>query len=366
MQVALVCNSEFGTDGISMFVLNNHAYFKQEGVRYHLIYSSIHSPENVVEEYVNNFIKDGDRAAFIPKKNGLIKYASKLYRYLKDENIEVLHVHGSSSAILLEILVAKCANVRKIVSHAHSTGSNHAIVHKILRPAVNWFTDENLACGKKAGKWMYGKRGNFKIIPNCIDTAKYKFNNDIRNEVRKELGIDEDILTIGHVGMFTETKNQKFLLCLLDHLKGKHKCNCKLLLIGHGPLMEEVQKESERLGLTDSVIFLGNRNDVPRIMMAMDVFCQPSLYEGFPIVSVEAQASGLPSLLSRNISPEVCITDLVKLLPIDVGAEPWIAAIMDIFDCMSDRCQYAQKIKDAGYDIRHSSTMLEKIYSNKM
>ena len=96
--------------------------------------------------------------------------------------------------------------------------------------------------------------------------------------------------------------------------------------------------------------------------MAMDVFCLPSLYEGFPIVSVEAQASGLPSLLSKNISPEVCITDLVKLLPIEGGIEPWCDAIMDIDKNKKERSQYVQRIKDAGYDINHSSSMLEELY----
>ena len=362
MQVALVCNSAFGTDGISMFVLNNHRFFKREGTRYHLVYSSIHSPEGIVKGYVDDFKKNGDEAIYIPKGQGLLGYAIKLRQYFKKEKIDVLHVHGSSSAILIEMIVAKMAGVKKIVAHSHNTRGNHNIIHKILRPIVNRFADEKLACGELAGKWMYGQHGKFTIIPNCIDTEKYRYDEKIRKEVREEFGIDETAFVIGHVGMFTEIKNQNFLLHLIDYLRGKGKYDCKLLLVGHGPLMEEVQKESARLGLTKSVIFLGNRNDVYRIMMAMDVFCLPSLYEGFPIVSVEAQASGLPSLLSKNISPEVCITDLVKLLPIEGGIEPWCDAIMDIDKNKKERSQYVQRIKDAGYDINHSSSMLEELY----
>ena len=361
MQIALVCNSAFGTDGISMFVLNNHRYFSHERMKYHLIYSSIHSPQIVVNGYIKDFMTDGDKVAFISKGNGLVKYAKGLFHYLKDEKIAILHVHGSSSAILIEMIVAKMAGVKRIVTHSHNTRGNHNVIHKILRPIVNWLADEKLACGDLAGKWMYGKHCKFTVIPNCIDTEKYKFDESIRKDIRKELGIDEDTILIGHVGMFTEIKNQKFLLHLLNKLKELSILEYKLLLIGHGPLKEQVEKEVEHLKLTNNVIFLGNRNNVHEIMMAMDVFCLPSLYEGFPIVSVEAQASGLPSLLSTNISPEVCITDLVKLLSIE-HVDLWLQTLEKMNLKKEERGGYAHVIKSAGYDVHYSASMMECIY----
>ena len=296
MQVALICNSAFGTDGISMSVMNNHRYLKKDGMTYHLIYSSIHSPKEVVDGYVSTFCKDGDKATFINKGNGLLAFARKLYEYLMYEKVDVVHVNGSSSAILLEIVVAKMVGVRKIISHAHSTGSSHPVVHKLLRTFVNMLVDERLACSEMAGQWMYGRRKSFTIIPNCINTADYTFDIDVRNAVRKELAIGNDVTVIGHVGTFTEVKNQSFLLHMMKSLSSRDVSNHMLLLIGHGPLKENVMKECEELELNDSVLFLGNRNDVPRLLMAMDVFCMPSLYEGFPITSVEAQATGLPQI----------------------------------------------------------------------
>ncbi len=363
MQVALVCNSAFGTDGISMFVLNNHKYFRHEGTRYHLIYSSIHSSENVVEGYVADFKKEGDNAVFIPKENGMVNYAINLFKFFRKEKIDVLHVHGSSSAILLEMVVAKIANIKKIVTHSHNTRGSHNLIHRIIRPAVNWLADEKLACGDLAGKWMYGKRGKFIIIPNCIDIEKYKFEKNVRNEIRKKLGIDKDTFVIGHVGMFTEIKNQIFLIRIMNKFKHSGNDNFRLLLIGHGALKKQVEQEVKNLRLSENVMFLGNRNDVPLLLMAMDIFCLPSLYEGFPIVSVEAQASGLPTLLSQNISPEVCITDLVELLPIDKGVEQWRKKILRNIESKTDRSMYSQKIKVAGYDIHHSASLLESIYS---
>ena len=362
MQIALVCNSAFGTDGISLFVMENHRCFSHDRARFHLIYSSIHSPKIIVDGYVKEFSGCGDKAVFISKKNSQIKYAWNLFCYLKKEKINVLHVHGSSSAILIEMIAAKIAGVGKIVSHSHNTRGAHNIIHKILRPAVNWFADEKLACGELAGKWMYGKSEAFTIIPNCIDTVKYAFDEFIRTQVRNELGIDNETIVLGHVGMFTEVKNQSFLLHLLTELNKGNDKKYKLLLIGHGPLLEVVQKESKCMALSNSVMFLGNRNDVPRLMMAMDVFCLPSLYEGFPIVAVEAQASGLPTILSKNISKEVCITDLVKLLPIDEGMQRWVLDIEEMLSQRKCRNNYADEIKKAGYDIQTSASLMEEIY----
>lgn len=362
MEVALVCNSTFGTDGISLFVLNNHSCFMHDGVRFHLIYSSIHSPKNVVENYVREFEKDGDKAVFIPKGDGLVNYAKKLYSYFKKEKIDVLHVHGSSSAILVELVIAKLAGLKKIVTHSHNTRSNHNFIHKVLRPAVNLLADEKMACGELAGKWMYGKYGRFTIIPNCIDTVRYIFDENVRREVRQNLGIDDNTIVIGHVGMFTEVKNQKFLLQVLAEINKKKEDNYKLLLIGHGPLLQDVMNVSEQLRVSNNVLFMGNRNDVPRIMMAMDVFCLPSLFEGFPIVAVEAQATGLPVIISSNISKETIITDTVMCLPIDNGTEMWERAIGEMVNVHVDRAVYADKVKEAGYDISCSAEMLESVY----
>lgn len=362
MQVAIVCNSAFGTDGISMFVLNNHRFFQHRDTTCHLIYSSIHSAQEVIDRYVQDWRRNGDKVQFISKEHGIGEYIKELCVYLKKEKIDVLHVHGSSAAILLETFIAKLSGVKKVVTHSHNTRGNHNTAHKILRPLVNLLADEKLACGYSAGLWMYGKQHTFTVIPNCIETSLYTFDESVRSKIRKEFGIRDNQIVLGHVGTFTEVKNQFFLLRLLEALKKEEKSVYKLLLIGYGPLKETLMKECEKLRLCDDVLFLGNRNDVPQLMMAMDVFCMPSLFEGFPIVAVEAQASGLPSLLSNNISSEICLTDLVKFLPIDSGVTAWVEAIEKNVTIFERRFLYAQRIKDAGYDIYHSAQLLEEIY----
>lgn len=362
MQVALICNSAFGADGISMSVMNNHRYYKNKGITYHLIYSSIHSPQEVVDEYVYDFCKDGDKAEFITKDNGLYAFAKKLYYNLLHEKIDIVYVNGSSSAILLEIIIAKIVGVKKIISHAHSTGSSHPVVHRLLRPLINILADEKLACGDNAGHWMYGEHAKFVVIPNCIDTTLYCFNQTVRDEVRREIGSDSEEIVIGHVGYFQEVKNQSFLLGVMKSLSINSEKNYKLLLIGLGPMKEMIEDECKKLGLSENVLFLGNRNDVCRLMMAMDVLCMPSLYEGFPIVAVEAQASGLPVFVSKNVSKEIGITDLVDFISINEGPGPWVNALEKLVISNEARNLYADKVKEAGYDIRHSAEMLENIY----
>lgn len=362
LQVALICNSPFGADGISKFVLNNHNYFKRKNIQYHLLYSSTHSSADIVTDYVHDFIKNGDKAKLIAKPNRLFLYIKEMYEYFRKENIDIIHVHGSSSAILLEMMVAKLARVKKIISHSHNTRGNHPFIHKVLRPLVNWLSDEKLACGDLAGQWMYGVHDNFTIIPNCIDTEKYRFEESVRIDVRKKLNINEGTLLLGHVGVFSRIKNQMFLIHLIESILQKGRTDIKLLLVGDGKFKEQIRNYIVKNNLSDYVLILGNRNDVNLLMMAMDIFCLPSLYEGFPIVAVEAQASGLPVLASIKISPEVCITDLVNLLSIDNGVYPWLNAVENISKYGRKRKDYNTQIKDAGYDIQKSATFLEDIY----
>ena len=362
LQVALVCNSPFGTDGISMFVINNHRFFGHDNAKYHLIYSSVHSPQDIVNGYVSDWCHNGDKAQFIGKSNGLLTFSKVFCQYLKREKIDVLHVHGSSAAILLEMVVAKWAGAKKIVTHCHNTQGNHNIIHKILRPLVNLLADERLACGHKAGQWMYGKQKTFTVIPNCIDIGNYRFDERIRKGARHKLGIEENCIVLGNVGTFTKVKNQTFLLHLIKALHEQGLTGYQLLLIGHGPFKEQVEQKCSELGLDGYVGFLGNRSDVPQLMMAMDIFCMPSLYEGIPITAIEAQATGLSVLISANVSTEVSISDLVTLLPIDRGTEPWEIEIKQISKIQRKRNSYADKIKSAGYDIKHSAEMLESIY----
>lgn len=252
--------------------------------------------------------------------------------------------------------------VRVVIAHSHNTRGNHPFVHRLLRPLLNVTADVRLACGRMAGEWMYGKGREFQVIPNGIETEKYRYSIRIREEVRKELGIADDVTVIGHVGTFSEVKNQRFLIELIKSFAEDNNERVRLLLIGDGALRQELEAECRLQQISDMVVFAGVRKDVNRLMMAMDVFCLPSLFEGFPIVAVEAQTSGLPVIMSSNISNEVCITDLVHSLPINKGIAEWKQRINEITSRNGRRAANADEVRNAGYDIRHSAEMLENIY----
>ena len=153
-----------------------------------------------------------------------------------------------------------------------------------------------MCCSELAGRWLFGDKaydsGKVYLLNNAIDLDKFKYNESLRKEKRKELGIGEDTLVIGHIGRFVAQKNHTFLIDIFNELHKKNH-NSLLLLVGQGPLKEEIENKVKELKLNDSVRFLGQRNDANELYQAFDVFCLPSLYEGLPVVGVEAQATGL-------------------------------------------------------------------------
>ena len=361
MNVAIICTKGFGTDGISAFITNNYKFFSDNTIHYHLIFPRYIGERELAEQVVRDFYREGTHVVCISKDKLLFRFALELHAYLRTHHIDVVHINGSSSGIILEALISKVAGVRTVITHSHNSRGNHQIIHKMLKPALAKVSDVHLACGILAGQWMYGSE-NYTIIPNGIDTERYLFQGQQRCRLRRALSITDGEILIGHVGGFNEVKNQAFLVRLLYCFFSKGRRDIKLLLVGRGSMMSDVKIEAERLGVVKNVIFTGQRNDIPQLMMAMDIFCLPSLYEGFPIVAVEAQAAGLPLLVSSTVSQEISLTSLVKFLPIDHGEELWEEAVLDVVKDKTDRAKYARIVEQAGYDIRKSASELEAIY----
>ena len=361
-KVAIICYNGFGSDGISTFIMNNCGKLDHEQFQCTLVYPAFFGDIDVAKKKLSEFSENGNTSVCISKSQGIVKYFFCLVRHLREQKYDVVHIHGSSAGIVLQALAAKIASVKKICTHAHSTGGNHAFIHKICRVPLNWITTIPLACGRKAGLWMYGKNHPFKIIPNGIDLSKYKFRDDIRTSVRKKLNIADNQVLVGHVGGFGAEKNHKFLIDFAKLVKSKN-LNIRMAFIGpgYGPYLKEIQDNVKSLNLTDYVSFLGQRTDVNELMMGMDAFFLPSLFEGFPIVSVEAQASGLPTFMSDRISKEVEITDLVHWLPIDKGPKCWLQAL-ESSSVPKNRSLYANEVAKYGFDVQKSSALLQKIY----
>ena len=216
------------------------------------------------------------------------------------------------------------------------------------------------ACGKDAGDWMFGG-APFEIINNAIDVAVYAYNAEARSKIRAELELG-DKLVIGHVGRFSPQKNHPFLLEIFAALLKKEP-DAVLLLVGGGEDMPKMQVKAHALGIAEHVRFLGVRSDVADLMQAMDVFVFPSLYEGLPVTMVEAQAAGLPCVISDKVPPECILTDgLVDILPLSAEPETWAAKILEKKNF--PRTDHRNEIAAHGFDITTEAIKLQEFYIN--
>lgn len=362
VKIAIICYKGFGSDGISTFIMNNCRKLDYKQFQCTLVYPAFFGDIDVAKKKLSEFSENGNTSVCISKSQGIVKYFFCLVRHLREQKYDVVHIHGSSAGIVLQALAAKIAGVKKICTHAHSTGGNHAFIHEICRIPLNWITTIPLACGRKAGLWMYGKNHPFKIIPNGIELSKYRFRDDIRMSVRKKLNVADNQVLVGHVGSFSVGKNHEFLIDFAKLVKSKN-LNIRMIFIGpvYGARLKAIQDYVKTSNVVDYISFLGQRNDVNELMMGLDALFLPSLYEGFPIVSIEAQASGLPTFMSDTISKEVEITDLVHWLPIDKGPECWLQAL-ETSSVPKDRSLYVDEVAKQGFDMNDVSDLLQKIY----
>lgn len=285
--------------------------------------------------------------------------------FLKRHEYDVVHIHsGSITALSIIAQSAKKSGVKKVIVHSHSGMAEENIKKKIIRliGGLNMLrsVDVYCACSLEAAKAKYlkGIINRTYMVKNGIDIERFKYNKEARSEIRNEYSIEDDDILIGHVGRFTYEKNHHFLINVFFNLLDNNT-RYKLLLLGEGELHEEIVKEVKDKGISDKVIFVNSTNDVPKYMSAFDMFVLPSLYEGLPLVGVEAQASGLPVLVSDRVSKELAITDLVQYIECN-NQEKWIKAIKD--NEKKDRKSFAQDIRATGYDINETAKMLRSIY----
>lgn len=220
------------------------------------------------------------------------------------------------------------------------------------------YATELFACGHEAGKWMFGSI-EFTVLNNAIDAERYAYDEKKRKEIRAELSIPENALVIGHVGRFAPPKNHTFIVDLFDRIT-KMRNDSVLLLVGDGDLKAGIEEKVKILGLSDKVVFTGLRSDVDRLLQAMDVFLFPSVYEGLPLSIIEAQAAGLPCLISDKVPDECRITDCVQQLSLDDPIEIWIQAVLNAGG--TERKETLTLIRNAGYDIKTNAVKLQDYY----
>lgn len=305
--------------------------------------------------------------------------------FQKHHEFALVQGHMTSTAAIY-LPIAKKAGVKKTAAHARSAG-----VDKGLKGTMTRFLRRNLAdkadylftCSELAGISVYGEKavreGKTIFIPNAINCAGFTFDPEKRKKMREELGLT-DALIIGHVGRFHYAKNHEYLLrvfaelCRMSAGAGGSTAETgadqkyHLILLGEGPLMEDTRKLAEELGVADRVHFLGNHKNIADYYQAMDYFVYPSRYEGMPGTIVEAQASGLPCLMSDTICREVIATELVETMSIEKEPKVWAEGLQRRIDALvskqENREKYAAKMAAAGFDVQAQAERMMRFYES--
>lgn len=348
--------------GIQTFLLNLNRAIDLEKDQFD--YLVFRSHEQVLEK---EFKALGAKIYKLPNwRQGIVKNRKALHSFFAEhKEYKVIHYHAGTLVDVGPLIEAKKAGINVRVMHSHNTHAGgiylNTIIHKIHKKCICDLATHYFACGLMAAKWMFdGTKASelVTIVNNGIDTKLYAFNEKNRIAKRKELNAQDKIL-IGHVGRFTQEKNQGFLVNVIKEIT-KYEDKVKLIFVGDGVDRTKVEECVHSLQLDDRIQFLGIRKDVDELLQAMDVFVLPSLFEGFPLVLVEAQAAGVPCVISDSISKEVAINDNVVMMSLDDSEENWAKTLLN----PKERIYSAERLRKAGFDITDTANKIVQFYNS--
>lgn len=363
IRVAQIVGKMIG-GGVEAVVMNYYRHIDRSRVQFDFLVDADSTlvPRDEIESL-------GGRVFEIPPYQHVVAYQRELQRLFKQEGWKIVHSHINSLSIF-PLRAAKKAGVPVRIAHSHSTSGKGEYAKNalkaVLKTQANRYPTHRFACSSYAGEWLFGKDTDFDVIYNAIDLEHFSFDAEARAQVRVDLGLDGDQFVIGHVGRFTAQKNHGFLIDVFEQV-AKRRDDAVLLLIGSGEDEDFIRAKVAERGLTDSVKFLGQRDDVDRLYSAFDVFVLPSLYEGLCVVGVEAQAAGLPCLFSDAITREVDMSGENEFLTIDDLA-PWVVGLCNLPTNGSASRELANPSRFTNYDINAQALLLtekyEKLYKD--
>lgn len=353
--------TKMNANGLETLIMNIYRNIDRNKVQFDFL---VHREDEGF--YDNEILKLGGKIFSVPSINPFHhkKYIRALDAFFKEyKEYKIVHSHLNTYS-MWPLRAAKKAGIPIRISHSHI--SNVPLDYKSLfrfytKSKLLNFTTHNFACSSLAGEWLFGKNEEFKVINNSIDSEKYTFDEKSRIRMRKELNVEGNFV-IGHIGRFNKQKNHSFILKVFQRVLIE-KPNSILVLVGEGDLKPTIMKKSQELGIYNNIIFTGVRKDIPQLLHAMDLFLFPSIYEGLGIVAVEAQAAGLPTIVSEEIPKEAFLTNLIQKVDLNTSVDTWADKILE-FSYGYDRKDTSQEIMANDYDIKSTADWLEKFYLN--
>lgn len=308
--------------------------------------------------YREDIKKAGARVYYIPPKSkNLPGHMGAMRRILKKHpEYDSVYFNLLDAGGVVTALVPWLMG-RKIIVHSHNGDTDKIKLHKRCKKMLSRITKGYVACSGTAARYMFTEKVQDKvlIIPNAIDVDRYMYQPGLREEKRRELGI-QDKFVVCHVGRITRQKNPYRVLDIFEELN-KREPDSILLYVGNGDMGEEIKAYISKKELP--VVLLGVRNDIPELMNAADVFLLPSLYEGFPIVAVEAQCQGLPTVMSTNITKEIKLTPLASFISLEEADSVWADRLLSYRN--TKRTGQEELIREKGYDKKCMNRAFEKL-----
>lgn len=253
-------------------------------------------------------------------------YVRYLLTLMRRERYDIVHVHGSSSVMGIELRLAQLAGVMTRIAHSRNTRTDDPKRDRMLRPLFRRSWTKALACGEDAGRWLF-EDAPFEVVHNGVETSRFAFDPALRHEMRERLGIAGSF-AIGFVGNVNYVKNQRFLLDVFDEVLSRGT-DARLFIVGDGPDRAAIEAIAAEARFGGRVLITGRVSNVPDIVQAMDVMALPSLFEGLPNVVLEWQASGVPCVVSDAVTRECAVTRLVSFLSLGAGAAAWANALLE-------------------------------------
>lgn len=358
-----------GPGGIESFLMSVYRQIDRTKVQFDFMV-----PEEREYHYSREVIDLGGNIYAVPYgKKDFVESNRRLRDFYLNHQYSVVHLHDGSLHSLQALGEAKSAGVPIRILHAHSSGSTLESLRDYADRLVHCFNSTRIgvatdffACSRAAAEYFGFTRRkcahNWRLILNGIDLDGFAFKGETRRRIRKLLEIDANALVVGTVGRMEREKNQKILIRALPFLK-EHVDDVKFLLVGSGSLAADLRDTAESLGVAESCIFLSKRRDVNELCSAMDVFAFPSMYEGLGIALIEAEANGLPCVVSSNVPEEAVVTSNCSIEGVSEGGDPrqWANAILDA--ARRGRSADSQnQVEAAGFSIKETARWLEQFY----
>ena len=349
MKILEICTVDFGLNGIPAHIRNYYNILKREN------HVDIVAPNFSKQILKTMPLEKKTKLYSINRKRNPIKYVISLRKLILKNKYDIIHVHGNSGTMGLEVFACRRSDA-KIFVHTHNTQWSAKVLSFLLKRYMMNNADMLCAASEEAGHKLYGTR-NFLVINNGIETEKFKYNLKLRKEIRKKFNIPNNVILLGHVGRFDYQKNQDFLIEIAKKIKEKNKYH--FMLLGEDDKTRFIKKlKSEKL--ENMFTILDATDQINKFYSAFDIFMFPSLFEGLGMVVLEAQYANLPCLVSDKVPKEVKISDLVKFLPLN--SEVWIKNLNTI----QANNRTVNKIMDNRFDIKECEKKLISIYKTEI